>query len=470
MSTEITPLRNFLRELVFALFYRKQVVISVTMGFVLLGLVAAVLLPSQYRSSAKYLISLNEQIDPLQRDRGYDIRNQMTRVIQGQKEIIFSHKVLEGAAKRLYPDASDEKLIRIVSGLSEKIVVSPPKGENFEGSNIYYLTCEASTPERAHSFAVGMTEAYRDVYWELSKEKSRYSHSFFTEQVAEIEKNLDEKTRKLRRFEEKHSASLVSLLNLESGKTNTEVGPQALHTQISGELYSLKQQLSANRQLISSLEKAAQSPEIPVVLPDMEGVGKALTTYRNKVSQLQLQLNEMRTQFSPDYLPLQQIAQELKHNVGLIREEYSAIIKARRIQGQNLEAQIAQTNNALKELEETIRANAQERSAYESLKQDYALAREDYTRAMNKLEQARMASSLNEEKQNITMVEEPQLPLKPFRPNRLLILLIAVLSGVFLGVGIALLLDYFDHSIKTQEEIEDSLGIPCLGSVSGQQT
>ncbi|MGH2317003.1 YveK family protein [Planococcus sp. SE5232] len=54
----------------------------------------------------------------------------------------------------------------------------------------------------------------------------------------------------------------------------------------------------------------------------------------------------------------------------------------------------------------------------------------------------------------------------PVAPNPMLNMAIAAVIGLMLGVGIAFLLEYLDTSIKTQQDIEDILGIPMLGVIS----
>jgi capsular polysaccharide biosynthesis protein len=43
---------------------------------------------------------------------------------------------------------------------------------------------------------------------------------------------------------------------------------------------------------------------------------------------------------------------------------------------------------------------------------------------------------------------------------------IAAVVGLMLGVGIAFLLEYLDTTIKTEQDVEDSLGLPLLGLIS----
>ncbi|MCM3569387.1 YveK family protein [Neobacillus mesonae] len=53
----------------------------------------------------------------------------------------------------------------------------------------------------------------------------------------------------------------------------------------------------------------------------------------------------------------------------------------------------------------------------------------------------------------------------PIKPKPLLNIAIAAVVGFLVGVGVAFLLEYFDNTIKNEQEIENILGIPVLGTI-----
>jgi len=69
---------------------------------------------------------------------------------------------------------------------------------------------------------------------------------------------------------------------------------------------------------------------------------------------------------------------------------------------------------------------------------------------------------------NVNILAAAQMPdnPSPVKPNPVLNMAIAAVVGLMLGVGIAFLLEYLDTSIKTEQDVEDSLGFPILGLIS----
>jgi len=53
----------------------------------------------------------------------------------------------------------------------------------------------------------------------------------------------------------------------------------------------------------------------------------------------------------------------------------------------------------------------------------------------------------------------------PIKPQPLMNIAIALVVGLMMGVGIAFLLEYLDNTIKTEQDIEQTLGLPVLGAI-----
>ena len=68
----------------------------------------------------------------------------------------------------------------------------------------------------------------------------------------------------------------------------------------------------------------------------------------------------------------------------------------------------------------------------------------------------------------LSAADESQLP-SPLAPNPLFNVIVAVILSLLIGTAIAFLLEYWDESLKTEEDVERALGLPTL-IVIGQIT
>lgn len=460
------PTRTTLNQLVFVVFYRARLILTVFGVVFLVAAAVAVFWPSSYRSSAKLSVSFPQQLDPLQREAYFDYKNRVIRFLQDQKEIVLSNRVLTMAVQKVYPGIKPEEISRAILDLRKNLEVTPPSGETSEGSSVYYVSYTGADAGKVAHIAAAITDAYMAVYGEFTKSKTDYSYEFFRQHTQMLADEMAAKEKILRQYEAEKAVVLVDILNLEPGKTNLEVGPYALLTQFTRKSHELQEELAALRASAGSLGHELKLDKIPLIPAEMEGPGRAVTAFKNRVAQLQIQLNEMQPQFSAQYEPLRQVKDELNLTVRSLKEELERSVQAQELAARTLEARIQELGKLIADLEERIRATAEERSKYEHLKQDFALARDAYATSRNQMEQARLANALNQENQYLTIVEKPEPALKPFKPNRPLILLLGLFSGVFLALGTALTVEYFDHTIKNPEDVEQYLGADVIWSVS----
>jgi polysaccharide biosynthesis transport protein len=64
-----------------------------------------------------------------------------------------------------------------------------------------------------------------------------------------------------------------------------------------------------------------------------------------------------------------------------------------------------------------------------------------------------------------SVLEPANLPLKPSKPNRMMLIVLALLAGGVVGIGSVLLVEHHDQSVKDADELESLLGLPVLGVV-----
>ncbi|MEK4129091.1 Wzz/FepE/Etk N-terminal domain-containing protein [Solibacillus sp. FSL W8-0474] len=54
----------------------------------------------------------------------------------------------------------------------------------------------------------------------------------------------------------------------------------------------------------------------------------------------------------------------------------------------------------------------------------------------------------------------------PIKPNKMLNIAIALVIGLMIGIGLAFLLEYLDTTVKTEQDIEEIIGLPVIGIIS----
>ncbi|GGF31136.1 capsular polysaccharide biosynthesis protein [Halobacillus andaensis] len=80
--------------------------------------------------------------------------------------------------------------------------------------------------------------------------------------------------------------------------------------------------------------------------------------------------------------------------------------------------------------------------------------------------QQEIPSLMNVDNVNILSPAVERVDASPVSPKPLLNIAIAIVVGLMVGVGLAFLLEYLDNTIKTEQDVEKTLGVPLMGVIS----
>ena len=84
-----------------------------------------------------------------------------------------------------------------------------------------------------------------------------------------------------------------------------------------------------------------------------------------------------------------------------------------------------------------------------------------YTHLLQRYQEMRISEAM--ETANVVVLDPAIVPSSPIKPRQTLSLAIAAFLGLFVGVGVAFLLEYLDTTFKSVDEVEAYLGLPILG-------
>jgi uncharacterized protein involved in exopolysaccharide biosynthesis len=90
-----------------------------------------------------------------------------------------------------------------------------------------------------------------------------------------------------------------------------------------------------------------------------------------------------------------------------------------------------------------------------------------YDDLMRKHMEAKVAQGLEKEQkgEHFTLIDPPRFPEKPYKPNRLKILLIGFVLAIGSGIGLTTLREMNDHSIRDSDTLTLATSFPVLASI-----
>ncbi|MBZ5527508.1 MAG: polysaccharide biosynthesis tyrosine autokinase [Acidobacteriia bacterium] len=168
-------------------------------------------------------------------------------------------------------------------------------------------------------------------------------------------------------------------------------------------------------------------------------------------------------QYGPNFPRVQRLSAQLKEIEKLIDREgknvvdrvenaYRTARQRELLLSKSLDAQKAEANQM-----------AQRLVQYNILKREAEANKQLYDGLLTKLKEAGISAGLRSS--NIRVVDPAMIPSFPARPAKSRNILMAILVGLVGGIGLALLREYLDNTVKTPEDVEHLVRLPSLAVV-----
>ena len=277
-----------------------------------------------------------------------------------------------------------------------------------------------------------------------------------TEQVKEwLSKQLEDLKAKVERADEALQAfgSKHDIISLEDKENVT--------LQRLNELNESLTKAEADRMAKEALYKQAKDKNFDMLPSILEN--KLIMDLKQSYIQLEAQYMKLSGTFKPDYpemvrLKNQMVALqkrmdfEIGRIVGGIRNDYDLSLRRETLLRHAFEQQKAKV---MEMKDQSIQ--------YNILKREADTNKELYKGLLQRMKEAGVSAGLTVS--NIQVVDQAEIPTRPYKPNNQLNLLLAAVVGLFLGVGLAFFFEYLDNTVKTPEDVEQMIRLPSFGMV-----
>ncbi len=128
-----------------------------------------------------------------------------------------------------------------------------------------------------------------------------------------------------------------------------------------------------------------------------------------------------------------------------------------------INAQLAAVNKKSAELSDTLKRLPEVQRQYLQLYRDVKVNTQLYTSLLNSYQQLKIAKA--GEIGNVRIIDTAVEPIKPIKPKSLLVLILSIFVGGFVGTLIALLRNMLRTGVKDSTQIENNLNLPVYATV-----
>jgi polysaccharide biosynthesis transport protein len=183
----------------------------------------------------------------------------------------------------------------------------------------------------------------------------------------------------------------------------------------------------------------------------------------HKRSDLTAQYSDAMNQYGPNFPKVIRLQAQLKDLEQSIEREKKGVVA--RLESDFHEAQQREALLTRTLDQQKVEANlmSERMVQYNILKRDAEANKALYDGLLTKLKEAGISAAL--QSSNIRVVDPAMIPSYPSRPARARNIGVAFLVGLVGGVGLALLREYMDNTVKTPDDVETLARLPSLAVV-----
>lgn len=316
-------------------------------------------------------------------------------------------------------------------------------------SQLVKVSFDSPDPQMAARIANEIASAFINLSLERRMEATSYARTFLQERLAQIKTKLEASEKELNAF------------TREEGIVKPEEKQQSPDSQALSEFTTALARAQGERIKAESLYQQASSGDVATLRAMTDS--KLLQEYLTRKAKLEGDYQEGLKTYKAGYPKMQQLESQINELQNKIEQETSAALKGLKATYEAALAQEKLLNAKLRESKQVI-LGAQDRSfRYNLLTREVDTNRQLYDSLLQRYKEIGVAGGVGVN--NITIIDKAKISRVPVKPNLVLNLLIGVALGLVCGIGLALMLDHLDDTIKSPEEMEKLLGLPVLGII-----
>jgi uncharacterized protein involved in exopolysaccharide biosynthesis len=443
------------REVLAIIFRRKVAVLLVAAIVTAVTLTAASRTASVYRATAKVLLRragatpLSTTWTPF-----YSLEEEINTEIQMIRTQFVQDRAVELLKERgvkVHVDVGDSQVIRepSVSDIAGGVSVEP-----VEMSNIILIKFTGSDPEFVQHVANAVADAY--VEQRIRIRQSPGMDEFFQDQLMLLEARiLDLKETELGLRKAGEIYDLKWQYQVKLGR-RSELQEDLAHIR--------SRRLAAVERLKMAKQRMREDPHVLVPfseLPENDVINRIWLEYW----QLRKERDEQASMLTDSNPQVKMLDNQIALMEDRLREEASRKLRELEYLIDDLTADERGYEAAIFQIDAELRKTPDMVVQIEHLEKEIHFTYLHYDKVLEKMLDT-MASEANDIRiSNAKVIGRASVTLTQAGKMQTVYVAFSILLGVTLGIGFGFLLENLDHSVRTATDVEETIGVPLLGSV-----
>jgi succinoglycan biosynthesis transport protein ExoP len=236
---------------------------------------------------------------------------------------------------------------------------------------------------------------------------------------------------------------------------------QNVTTQRLADLNKELTEAQSERMRKQSLFEYARAGEIDSV-PQIRDNPAVQDLFRKR-NEIYSQYTDALNQYGPNFPKVQRLQSQLKELDATADKEKKGVLARLESEYRETRQREELLSQALDQQKAQVNQMSERMVQYSILKREAEANKALYDGLLTKLKEAGISAGLRSS--NIRVVDPAMVPTYPARPAKARNILLSLLIGLVGGIGLALLRDYMDNTVKTPDDIETLAHLPSLAVV-----
>jgi polysaccharide biosynthesis transport protein len=349
----------------------------------------------------------------------------------------------------------------------------------------FRVSYSAPSPVLAQQITKELTSFFIDENLRTRRQTSENTTQFLEKELDAARADLEQQDERLRTFKASHLGELPEQL-----QTNVQV-LTGLQTRLQAQTDALE---AANQQqlYLESLLVQYQGSHPQ----QSSGAELSPANVDDQLAALNAQLADLSVRYKPDHPDVHQLKEKIARLEQWKREGEAtadSAASAKRLPDPHEPAPVLQVKNQLSanklqtaRLQQTVSRLEKQIGEYQNrlniaplreqefaeINRDHQQSRTAYESLLNKKTQSEMATDLVKQGQGevFSVIDPPNLPEKPYWPDRFKLSLLGLIFGMILALGATVLVEMLDVRIHREEDVRSLLAVPVLAGIPILQT
>nr|WP_294564767.1 hypothetical protein [uncultured Rhodopila sp.] len=470
------PIAETLQVLLTGAWRQRYLIVTPMLFLPVLGGIAGHLAPKTYETKMTILIQEPGKLNPFLED--LSIKTNLKDRMPALQSLLTSRYVMQSVATDLgmiHPDSKEKLIDDVVADLAGAVTVQ------LTGQELVELHYKAATPAGIDKVLMRIGERFMERVEAPEDSSMRNSVTFLDKELAEARKRLEDaegavaeyRARNAQSLPDQRAGNLQRLATLRDALAEHEVKLAGAQTDFD----TTRARLSQTDPVIGRLEQ-----DIVTTRGDLAVLRSRYTDEHSKVQAALRKLQRLEEERASLVASGQQAApadvDRMWNMAAVARKEGDgsqpllvsqvAMLEAARTRLQEMQSETENLRRSIAELSASVEASGDVEREFDKRQRSVTETLDLVQSLQKRFDMAKVTGELSrfQAPERIKVIDKPAVPTKPMKPLTVLFAVGGLAGGLFLGAGLAVLVELSDTTVRRIRQMEKLTGVPVLGRLA----